>query len=97
MTPSQIGAKLAVLAILCVLAVFLFPSIQRPYSAIHGPVTALQASRAAARLRIIIVQAAVTVLATQLILSRVVRSSPAREKLEVPLAAVPELNVVLRC
>lgn len=48
---GHIGCELAVLAALCVLSIFLFPSAQGPYSAVHGPVTALQAVRGAARLR----------------------------------------------
>jgi hypothetical protein len=32
--------------------------VQGPYSAVHGPVTALQAARAAVRLRLAIVQSA---------------------------------------
>jgi hypothetical protein len=49
---------LAVLAVLCVLMVFLFPAVQGPYSVVHGPATALQAARAAVRLRVAIAQAA---------------------------------------
>jgi hypothetical protein len=43
---------------LCVLMVFLFPAVQGPYSVVHGPATALQAARAAVRLRVAIAQAA---------------------------------------
>jgi len=38
--------------------VFLFPAVQGPYSVVHGPATALQAARAAVRLRVAIAQAA---------------------------------------
>lgn len=58
MTLGRTGSELAVLAVLCVLTIFLFPAMQGPYSAVHGPVTALQAARAAARLRIAIMQSA---------------------------------------
>ena len=54
MTPGRIACALAVFAVLCVLAIFFFPSIDGPYSAVHGPVTALLSIRAAARLRVII-------------------------------------------
>ena len=54
MTPGRIACALAVFAALCVLAIFFFPSIDGPYSAVHGPVTALLSIRAAARLRVII-------------------------------------------
>jgi len=54
MTPGRIACALAVFAALCVLAIFFFPSIEGPYSAVHGPVTALLSIRAAAHLRVII-------------------------------------------
>lgn len=54
MTPGRIACALAVLAALCVLAIFFFPSIEGPYSVVHGPVTALLSIRAAAPLRVII-------------------------------------------
>jgi len=41
--------ELSVLAILCVLSIFLFPAVQGPYSAVHGPVTALQSVRSRIR------------------------------------------------
>lgn len=57
----RIGCELAVLAVLvvlCVAVLFFFPAIDGPYSAVNGPVTALQSAQAAARLRIAIFQAA---------------------------------------
>jgi hypothetical protein len=57
MMVSRIGWELALLAVLCVVVVFFFPAMQGPYSAVHGPVTALQSAQAAARLRLAIVQA----------------------------------------
>ena len=54
MTPGRIACALAVLAVLCVLAIFFFPSIEGPYPAVHGPVTALLSIRAAARLHVLI-------------------------------------------
>jgi hypothetical protein len=58
MISRRIGCNLALLAVLGVVTVFLFPAVQGPYSAVHGPVTALQAARAAARMHGAIVQAA---------------------------------------
>jgi len=49
---------LAILAVLCVAVIFFFPAIQGPYSAVNGPVTALQSARSAARVRVGIVLAA---------------------------------------
>ena len=54
MTFGRIACALTVFAALCVLAIFFFPGIDGPYSAIHGPVSALLSIRAAARLRLII-------------------------------------------
>ena|SRR3974377_1986997 len=54
MTLGRIACTLAVFAAVCVLAIFFFPSMTGPYSAVHGPVTALLSVRAAARLRVII-------------------------------------------
>lgn len=51
MTSGRSATELAVLAVLCVLTIFLFPVMQGPYSAVHGPVTALQAAHSAARLK----------------------------------------------
>jgi len=58
MNSGRIGSEVAVFAVVCVLTIFLFPAVQGPYSAVNGPVTALQSSRAALRLRIAIQQAA---------------------------------------
>lgn len=57
MTLGRIGCALAVLAVLSVLTIFFFPGIEGPYSAVHGPVTALLSIRAAAGLRMAIVRA----------------------------------------
>ena len=54
MNPARIAGALAVLAVLCVLAIFFFPGVEGPYPAVHGPVTALLSIRAAARLRVLI-------------------------------------------
>ena len=54
MTPGRIACALAVFAAVCVLAVFLYPGMEGPYPAVHGPVTALLSIRAAARLRVMI-------------------------------------------
>jgi hypothetical protein len=43
--------RLAILAIACILGLFLFPVAHGPYSAVHGPVTALSALRAGICLR----------------------------------------------
>lgn len=56
MTAGRIVCGLTVVAVLCVLGIFFFPVVNGPYSAVHGPVTALLSIRAAARLHMIIVR-----------------------------------------
>ncbi len=58
MLSGRIASDLAIIVVVCVISIFLFPVAQGPYSAIHGPVTALQAVRAAIRVRLSIVAAA---------------------------------------
>jgi len=58
MISGRITCELAVAAVFCVLVIFLFPSVQGPYSVVHGPATALLASRAASRTKAVMVQAA---------------------------------------
>jgi hypothetical protein len=60
MTPGRIACGLVLLAVLCVLGIFFFPVMDGPYSAVHGPVTALLSIRAATRLRMTIVRAGIT-------------------------------------
>ncbi len=70
MISGRIGDAFAPLAVVCVLAIFLFPAMQGPYSVVHGPVSALLAVRAAAKVRTAMVQAALRsfgVLASRLV------------------------------
>ena len=98
MISGHIGCELAVLTVLCVLMIFFFPVMQGPYSVVHGPVTALQAARAAARLRIIIVQGAQNTLGNFLISPLVTLSSwILLSQAEFRSVSVPEYNTILRC
>lgn len=49
---------LGVVAVVAILAVFTFHAPVGPYSAVHGPATALRAARSAVRLRLGVVSAA---------------------------------------
>jgi hypothetical protein len=42
----HLGYELALVAMICTLAIFLFPAVSGPYPTVHGPVTALRAMRA---------------------------------------------------
>ena len=98
MISGHIGCELAVLTVLCVLMIFFFPVMQGPYSVVHGPVTALQAARAAARLRIIIVQGALNSQGNFLISPLVTLSSwMLLSQAEFRSVSVPEYNTILRC
>jgi hypothetical protein len=46
MMRRYLGTELAVLAIVCTLGIFFFPTLSGPYPSVHGPVTALRAMRA---------------------------------------------------
>ena len=88
---------MAVVAVLCVLTIFLFPSMQGPYSVVHGPVTALLAVRAAARVRTAIVQAAFGSLGNCLISPLAVLSWMSLPEAGFRSVALPECNTILRC
>ncbi len=57
MSRGRIAGCFALLAVVCVVAVFFFPAVQGPYSAVHGPVTVFHGARAAAVLRMSVVRA----------------------------------------
>jgi len=95
---SRIEWELAVVVVvLCVAAIFFFPAIQGPYSAVNGPVSALQASQAAARLRLAIVQAAFNMIWNFKIPSLAWPSSPAIVYIEPQASACADCSTILRC
>lgn len=97
MIPGRNGCELAVVAVLCVLMIFLFPAMQGPYSVVHGPVTALLAGQAAARVRIAIMQAALRSLRNCLISPLAVLSWISLPEAGFQAVALPECNTILRC
>ncbi|MGA8869297.1 MAG: hypothetical protein WB510_20145, partial [Candidatus Sulfotelmatobacter sp.] len=50
MFPGRLGYEIAILAVICTVAIFLFPTARGPYSVVHGPVTALLGLRAKLKL-----------------------------------------------
>ncbi len=97
MIPRQIGWEPAALVALCILTIFFFPVVEGPYSAVHGPVTALQAARLASRLKVAIVQAARNYVSNCLIAPLVVVSwIPAQSSGTGP-AGLANSGTVLRC
>ena len=97
MISGHIGCELAVLTVLCVLMIFFFPVMQGPYSVVHGPASALQAARAAARLRIVIMQGALRSLGNFLISPLVILSWMLLSQAEFRSVSLPEYNTILRC
>jgi hypothetical protein len=89
----HLGYELALVAIVCTLAIFLFPAVSGPYPIVHGPATALRAMRAWLLLLIALTLALVALgrtLATQLGVT--VSSVPAANRID-PL----QQSSVLRC
>jgi hypothetical protein len=97
MIPRQIGGELAVLVAFCIVAIFFFPTMQGPYSAVNGPATAFQAARAAARLRTAMVQAALNSFANFRIPLSVPVNSLAAGCAELHSASFADCSTILRC
>lgn len=97
MSSGRQGYEIAVLTVICVLMIFLFPLLQGPYSALHGPVTALRAARAGVHLRLAIVQAALSSLAGCLISVLAIFAQLSLSNAELQSVSLPECNTVFRC
>ena len=87
MISERIGCELAVLTVLCVLMIFV----------VHGPATALQAARTAARLRSVIMHGALNPLGNFLISPLVILSWMLLSEAEFRSVSLPEYNTILRC
>ena len=93
--PDQgLRRELSIMALVCTLGIFLFPSSVGPYSSVHGPVTALRAIRIATDV----------VQSFQLVSSKTVSRRPkpvfdreAHEPSPVELTAEAPHNLILRC
>ncbi len=98
MTFNRIGTLLALLAVICVLAVFFVHAMQGPYSVVHGPVTALLSVRAAVGLRMAIVHAASNSLQSTLASPLIPQSFLARAVLWLePASSLVSPVLTLRC
>jgi hypothetical protein len=100
MISTRIGWELAffvILAVLCVAVVFFFPTVQGPYSAVNGPVTAFRSARAAARLRVSIILAAFTLIGNFQIPSLAWVSSATIACIEPQAHSCSDWGIILRC
>src|SRR5271165_4248441 len=95
MISGRLICELAVLAVLCVLTIFFFPGVQGPYSVVHGPATALLATRAAGRFWLGIVRDALRSLGSCLVFPIKVLSKVATPKAVFQTAAWPECDAIL--
>lgn len=97
MVSGRHGCEIAVVTVMCVLMIFFFPVMQGPYSVLHGPVTALRAARAAVNLRLAIVQAALSSLASCLISALAIFARFSLSMAGLQSVSLPEFNTVFRC
>ncbi len=96
MFPRHLGYQFAILATFCALAIFLFPAANGPYSAVHGPVTALLSFRAKLKLCLGLALA-ISQLSGRMVRDGFVALGAAREKAMLPNSVIPERISVLRC
>jgi len=82
MIHSRTRCELTLVVILSVLTIFLFPSMQDPYSVVRGPATAFRAARSAAIAHASIVQGAM----------HSIRNSPGSP----PRLAIPAAGIFLK-
>jgi hypothetical protein len=97
MISGRIEYEMAFLALLCTLSIFLFPAVQGPYSAVHGPVTTLQSIRVAARLRLSILAAALSTLSPSLKFALVLLRASDLSDPQFSSASLIPLTTILRC
>lgn len=98
MTPRRFAFVLALLTVFGVVAILLFPAVQGPYSAVNGPVTALQSARASAGLRLAILHAGLNLVGMRLnstpILLLCARCLPPPFR---PQSSLDAQDLILRC
>lgn len=97
MISSRQHYEFALLAILCATAVLLFPAVRGPYSAVHGPVTALRSLQARLRLWWTMAQASVRVFGRDLLAYCQSLLRAWGNGVLLPQLFPPELTSVLRC
>jgi len=97
MLSRRMGCELAIVAVVCILGIFLFPAMSGPYPATHGPVTVLQSARSSAKLRLAILVAWLSALRTNWISSLVVRVWAAVWNTGLSSVILADASTILRC
>ncbi len=92
----QLSYEFVLVAILCTVALFLFPAVQGPYSAVHGPVTALLSLKAKVFLCLALLLAAMHLLARCVAVCHLALRIPL-DGLFFPASFDSEHAAVLRC
>jgi hypothetical protein len=70
MFSRQLTSEFAIVAILCAAAVLFFPAVRGPYSAVHGPVTALRSTQTRLKMWLVMALAALHILGGSLAVCR---------------------------
>lgn len=97
MTPRFFRYELALLTILCIVCLFLFPAAVGSYPSVHGPVTALLAVRAAMKVRWAMAMAMAGLGFCHFILNSWLGLASWRQTCGLLITSPPEYNVTLRC
>lgn len=92
----QLSYEFALVTILCVVILFFFPAVQGPYSAVHGPITALLSLQAKVFLSLCLLLAATHLLAHCVAVCHLALRTPLDGPL-LPASFDSEHVAVLRC
>jgi hypothetical protein len=95
MIPRHLGYEVAIVAVICTVAIFAFPAASGPYSAVHGPVTALLSLRVKFKLWLAMALAAFQL--AGLVMPRLAAQRAAESMIPLPQSVPPEQIAILRC
>ncbi len=95
MISRHLGYEVAILAVICTVAIFAFPATSGPYSAVHGPVTALLSLRMKLKLWLAMALAALQL--AGLVMPRFAAQRAAQPMILLPQSVPPEQTAILRC
>jgi hypothetical protein len=95
MIPRHVGYELTIFAIVCAVAIFVFPAASGSYSAVHGPVTALLSLRA--KLKLWMGMAAAALQLARILPAGFAVRQTARQMILLAQSGPPEQGTILRC